>query len=95
MITKLSKNNSNKSNVVRVLPSFSNWLRRLDLSSSNPVEAYNRNFFRDMASKNSREALGVRNAFSYVRGFESKSDYETLNSSVRLQIMYHCITLII
>ena len=27
---------------------------------------YKRNFFRNVASENSREALGVRNAFSYV-----------------------------
>ena len=39
-------------NVVRVLPSFSDWLRRLDLSISNSVTAYKRDFFRNMASKN-------------------------------------------
>ena len=43
--------------------------------------AYKRNFFQNMASENSREALGVRNAFSYVdidrvRGFEPKGDSE-------------------
>ena len=27
---------------------------------------YNRDFFQNMASENSREALGVRNAFTYV-----------------------------
>ena len=43
------------------------------------VVAYKRDFFQNMTSKNSREALGVRNAFSYVdisrvRGFDPKSD---------------------
>ena len=42
---------------------------------------YKRHLFRNMASENSREALGVSNAFSYVdigrvRGFEPKSDSE-------------------
>ena len=53
-------------NVIRVLPSFADWLRRLDLSLSNWVAAYNQDFFRNMANENSRKALGVRNAFSYV-----------------------------
>ena len=43
--------------------------------------AYKRHLFRNMASENSLEAIGVRNAFSYVdigwvRGFEPKSDSE-------------------
>ena len=49
-----------------MLPSFSDWLRKLDLSLSNSVVAYKRDFFHNMASENSRKALGVRNAFSYV-----------------------------
>ena len=61
MITKLSKNNSNKTN----------------------------KFF--------KFELGIRNALSYVllgraRGFETKSAYEIFNSSVILQITYHCET---
>ena len=41
--------------------------------------AYKRDFFRNVASENSPEALGVRNAFGYVdtdrvRGFKTKSD---------------------
>ena len=65
-------------NVVRVLRSFSDWLRRLDPSLSNSIKAYKRDFFRNMASENSREALDVRNAFRYVdigrvRGFEPKA----------------------
>ena len=50
-----------------------------------------------MVSENNRKALGVRNALSYVhnigmfRGFKSKSEYEIFNSSVQLQIMYHCV----
>ena len=56
---------------------FSDWLRRLDPSLSNSVVAFKRDFFQNMVSENSREALGVRNAFSYVdigrvRGFEPK-----------------------
>ena len=44
------------------------------------VVAYKRYFFRNMASKNSREALGVRHAFSCVdigrvRGFEPKKRF--------------------
>ena len=55
------------------------WLRRLDPSLTNSMVAYKRDFFWNMASENSGEALGVRNAFSYVdiskvRGFEPKSD---------------------
>ena len=100
IITKISKNNSNKSNngyyiktyilgfsynsfqnVIRVLPTFSDWLRRLDPSLSNSVVAYRRDIFQKMASENSREALRVRNAFSYVdigrvRGFEPKKHSE-------------------
>ena len=53
-------------NVVRILPSFSNWLRRLDPNLSNTVVAYKQDFFRNMAIENRREALGVRNVFSYV-----------------------------
>ena len=58
---------------------FSDWLRGLDPSLSNSVEAYKRDLFRNMASKNSREALGVRNVFSYVdigrlREFKPKND---------------------
>ena len=53
-------------NVVRVLPSFSDWLRRLDPSVSKSVVAFKRDFLRNMASENSREALGVTNASSYV-----------------------------
>ena len=45
---------------------FSDWLRRLDPSLPNLVVAYKKDFFQNMASENSREALGVRNAFSYV-----------------------------
>ena len=45
---------------------FSNWLRRLDTSLSKSIMVYKRDFFRNMASENSREALGFRNAFSYV-----------------------------
>ena len=51
-------------NVVRVLPSFSDWLRRL-----NPSLYYiyfKRDFFHNMASKNSREASSISNTFSYV-----------------------------
>ena len=36
-------------------------------SLANSVVAYKRHLFRNMASENSREALGVRNAFSYCR----------------------------
>ena len=121
MITKLSKNNSNKSNnkycnlesifeksilwiytcqkpsdtqkkskhlfsvfrIVRFRISsecfrdFLDWIRRLDPILFNSVVAYKRDFFRNMASENSREALGVRNAFSEVdigriRGFKPK-----------------------
>ena len=53
-------------NIVRVLPSFFDWLRRLHTNLSNSVVAYKRDFFRNMASENSREVLGVRNTFSYV-----------------------------
>ena len=58
-----------------MLPTFSDWLRRLEPSLSNSVVVYKQDFFRNM----SEEALGVRNAFSYidigrVRGFEPKSD---------------------
>ena len=53
-------------NVFRVLPPLFDWLRRLDLSLSNSVIAYKRDFFLNMASENRREALGIRNAFSYV-----------------------------
>ena len=61
-----------------MLPTFSNCLRRLDPNLSNSVVAYKRDFFPNIASENSREALGVRNAFSYVdigriRGFKPKS----------------------
>ena len=73
-------------NVVRVLPTFSNWLRRLDPSlhnSLNSIVAYKRDFFRNMASENGRKALGVRNAFSYVdldrvRGFGPKKRFWNL-----------------
>ena len=50
-----------------------------------------------MVSENSRETLGVRNAFSYIDnigrlgGSNPKSEYEIFYSSVRLQIMYHCV----
>ena len=53
-------------NVVRVFPSFSDWLRKLDPSLSNSVVAYKQDFLQNMESENSREALGVRNAFNYV-----------------------------
>ena len=43
-------------NVVQVLPSFFDWLRRLDSSLSNSVVAYRRDFFEEMASENTREA---------------------------------------
>ena len=49
-----------------MLPSFSDWFRRPDPSLSNSVVAYKQDFFRNMASKNSREALGVKNTFTYV-----------------------------
>ena len=65
-------------NVVRVPPSFFDWLYKLGTSLSNLVLAYKRDFFRNMIRENNREALLGRNAFSY--------------SSVRLQIMYHCVT---
>ena len=72
-----------------MLRSFSDWLRRLDPSLSNSVVAYERDFFQNMASENSREALGIRNAFSYVdvgraREFEPKSDSEIYFKRVRL-----------
>ena len=53
-------------NVVQAFSSFSNWLRRLNLTLSNSVVAYKWDIFRIMASAISREPLGVRNAFSYV-----------------------------
>ena len=53
-------------NVVRVFPSFLDWVRRLDPSLSNSAVAYKRDFFRNLASENNREALGVRNAFKFV-----------------------------
>ena len=67
-------------NVVRVLPTFTDWLRRLDPSLSNSVVAYKRDLFRNMVSENDRETLGVKNAFSYVyiarvRGFEPKKRF--------------------
>ena len=73
-------------NVVRVLPTFFDWLRRLDPSLFNSSVAYKRDFFRNMASKNSQETLGVRNAFSYIdigmgRKFEKKAILK-FNSSV-------------
>ena len=40
-------------NVVRVLPSFPDWLRRLHPSLSNSVVAYKQDFFRNMACENS------------------------------------------
>ena len=51
------------------------------LNNPRSVVAYKQDYFRNMASENSREALGVRDAFSYVdigkvRVFESKNDYE-------------------
>ena len=84
-------------NVVRVLPLFSNWLRRLDPSVSNSVVTCKRDFFRNMASENNREALSVRNTFIYVdigrlEGSNPNSDYEIFNSSVGLQIIYYCVT---
>ena len=51
-----------------MLPSFSDWLRRLDSTLSNSGVAYKLDFFRNMASKNSREALEVRNAFMVDTG---------------------------
>ena len=59
---------------------FSDWLRRLDPCLSNSVVVYERDFFQNMVSQNSRDALGVRNAFSYVdiskvRGFEPKTRF--------------------
>ena len=53
-------------NIVRVLRSFSDWLRRLDPRLSNSLVALKRDFCRNMARENNREALGVRNEFSYV-----------------------------
>ena len=50
-----------------------------------------------MVSENSREALGVRNTFSFVdnigrlEGSNPKCEYEIFNSNVRLQMMYHCL----
>ena len=60
--------------------SFSGWLRRLDSSLFNSIVAYKRDFFRNITSENSREALAVRNAFSYVdigriRGFKPKKRF--------------------
>ena len=46
---------SNFPNIVRVLPTFSDWIPRLDPSLSNSVVAYKRHFFRNMASENSRD----------------------------------------
>ena len=105
MITKFSKNNSNKQNneyynlesifekfilcmgtcqkpgdaqqeskhqfsafpIIRLIcfRMSSKCFRRL-LIGFNSVVAYKRNFFRNLASKNSREALGIRNAFSNI-----------------------------
>ena len=53
----------------------------------NSVVAYKRDFFRNMASEISPEALGVRNAFSYVdmgkvRGFEPQKAILKFNTSV-------------
>ena len=53
-------------NDVQVHSTFSDWFHRLDPSLSNSVVAYKRYFFRNVASENGREALGVRNAFIYV-----------------------------
>ena len=53
-------------NDVRVLLSFSDWLRRFDPSLLISVVAYKRDFFWNMASKNSREASGVGNLLTYV-----------------------------
>ena len=67
-------------NAVQVLPMFSDWLRRLNPSLPNSVVAYKRYFSLNMASENSREALDVRHAFSYVNigrviGFEPKKRF--------------------
>ena len=48
-----------------------------------PIPVSVRDFIRNMASENSREALGGRNAFSYVdigrvRGFEPKKRFRNL-----------------
>ena len=53
-------------NFVRVLPSFSDWLLKLDPNLPNLVVAFKRDLFQNMASENSREVLGVSNVFSYV-----------------------------
>ena len=67
-------------NVVQVFPLFSDWLRRLDTHFFNSVVAYKRDFFQNMASENSRKALGIRNAFSYA-------DADRLESSKPKAIM--------
>ena len=46
-------------NVVRVLPTFSDWLRGLDLSLSNSVVAYKLDFFWNMTSEKSSIAEGL------------------------------------
>ena len=60
MITKFSKNNSHKSN-----NEYYKLESIFDPSLPTSVVAYKRDIFRNMASENSREALGIRNAFSY------------------------------
>ena len=71
---------ASKFNIVIVLKTCRGKIRILNTKYyESPFEnfrlvAYKRDFFRNMASKNSREALGVSNAFSYVdmgrvRGF--------------------------
>ena len=63
------------------------WVRDATVASEQTAEfvfravaAYKRYFFRNMASENSQETLGVRNAFSYVdigtvRGFKPKKQF--------------------
>ena len=73
--------NSYQNVVVRAFPMFSDWLHRLGPSLPNSVVAYKQHLFRNMASENSREAVGLRKAFSNVdigrvRGFKPKGDSE-------------------
>ena len=57
---------------------------------------YNRDFFQNMASQNSQEALGVRNGFNYVdigrlEGSNPKAAMEFLIQACNYKIMFHCV----
>ena len=83
-------------NAAQMLPMFSDWLRRLHPNLPNSAVAYKRYFLRNMASENSREALGVRHAFSYVnidrvRGFEPKKRFWNLIQVCYYKIVYYCV----